>query len=741
VGEFQNLGLDGHREAKKANAPARSVRWASFRVDELDCPDEVLLIRQVLEVHAGVVQLEVDVFHHRLNVRYHPQELSGEELVEMLARAGMTAHPWEEDYRPPAPGAWHQHGRSWMTLASAGFLLLGVVFHLLANLGDGLLGFLTQDPATASIVLLCMSMAAGLVHLVPRALAALRCLRPDMNLLMIIAVAGAVAINQWFEAATVTFLFSLSLWIEQRTMLRARTAIEGMVQQTPRIARCLEGENGQVKEILVQRVRPGQRVEVWPGERVPLDGIIVQGKTHLDQSPITGESLPLARGEGDEIFAGTLNVESSIQLEVTRPSNESILARTIRLVEQAQARRAPIERWVDGFARRYTPLVMALSLAVMLFPPMLFTGQSWDVWFYNGLVVLVISCPCSLVISTPVAIVAGLTSAVRRGILIKGGEYLEAVASLRAFAFDKTGTLTCGTPVVQQLFAAEGGDESELLEVAASLESTNRHPLAEAVVRHARERGVEFEPAVQARTLHGRGVEGIVDGQPCWIGKADWAAQRASLPAGVERTLEMMQQQGLTVMVVGLDDRVLGVLGVADEVRPEAEEVIDQLHQAGVCHLVMLTGDTAPVAEAIANEVGLDGFAAGLLPEEKAKEVEQLVSRYGTVAMVGDGVNDSPAMASATIGVSMAAIGSDVAIETSDIALMSDNLLLLPWLVGHARRTLRIVRQNTITSILIKVACLAVTLAGFGYLWLAIVADVGATLLVTSNSLRLFTRG
>ena len=432
-------------------------------------------------------------------------------------------------------------------------------------------------------------------------------------------------------------------------------------------------------------------------------------------------------------------MESTIQLEVTRRSSESILARTLRLVEEAQARRAPIEKWIDGFARRYTPLVMALALGVMLFPPLLF-GLSWDQWFYNGLVVLVISCPCSLVISTPVAIVAGLTSAVRRGILVKGGQYLEAIATLDSFAFDKTGTLTEGQPVVRQLVAAEGVHESELLEVAAALESTSRHPLAEAVVSHAREMGVEFEPAVQSSTFHGRGIEGIVDGQPCWIGKPTWAAERAQLPAEVERILERMHQEGLSVMVTGSDSRVLGVLGVADQLRPEVKEVVRELHQAGVSHLVMLTGDSAPVAEAVAREVGLDGYASGLLPEEKATEIEQLLSSHGKVAMVGDGVNDSPAMASATIGVSMAAIGSDLAIETSDIALMSDNLTLLPWLVEHSRRTLRIIRQNTVCSILLKVACLGITLAGFGYLWLAIVADAGATVLVTSNSLRLFGR-
>jgi Cd2+/Zn2+-exporting ATPase len=718
---------------------AESVRWSSFRIDELDCPDEVLLIRQLLEGHAGVIQLETDVFHHRLNVRYRPQLLSGEELVEMLARAGMTAQPWEDEYQLSTPGAWQQHGRSWMTLASAFFLLAAVLLHLLTNLDQGLRGLIGQSPDTASVVLLSISIAAGLVHLVPRALTALRCLQPDMNLLMIIAVSGAVAIGQWFEAATVTFLFALSLWIEQRTMSRARDAIEGMVQQTPRVARCLENQGGQVKEILVQRVVPGQRVEVWSGERIPLDGIIVQGETHLDQSPITGESLPVARGEGEEVFAGTLNVESTIQLEVTRRSSESIMARTLRLVEEAQARRAPIEKWIDGFARRYTPLVMALALGVMLFPPLLL-GLSWDQWFYNGLVVLVISCPCSLVISTPVAIVAGLTSAVRRGILVKGGQYLEAIATLDSFAFDKTGTLTEGQPVVRQLVAAEGVNESELLEVAAALESTSRHPLAEAVVNHARETGVKFEPAVKSSTFHGRGVEGIVDGQPCWIGKPAWAAERAQLPADVERILERMQQEGLSVMVTGSDRRVLGVLGMADQVRPEVKEVVRELHQAGVSHLVMLTGDSASVAEAVAREVGLDGYASGLLPEEKATEIEQLLSSHGKVAMVGDGVNDSPAMVSATVGVSMAAIGSDLAIETSDIALMSDNLALLPWLVEHSRRTLRIIRQNTVFSILLKVACLGITLAGFGYLWLAIVADAGATVLVTSNSLRLFGR-
>lgn len=718
---------------------AESIRWSSFRVGELDCPDEVILIRQLLEGHAGVIQLETDVFHHRLNVRYRPQLLSGEELVETLARAGMTAQPWDDDFQASAPGAWQQHGRSWMTLASCFFLLAAVLLHLLTNLGQGLRGFIGQSPDTASVVLLSISIAAGLVHLFPRALAALRCLRPDMNLLMIIAVSGAVAIGQWFEAATVSFLFALSLWMEQRTMSRARDAIEGMVQQTPRVARCLENPGEQVKEILVQRVVPGQRVEVWSGERVPLDGIIVQGETHLDQSPITGESLPVARCEGEEVFAGTLNVESTIQLEVTRRSSESILARTLRLVEEAQARRAPIEKWIDGFARRYTPLVMALALGVMLFPPLLF-GLSWDKWFYNGLVVLVIACPCSLVISTPVAIVAGLTSAVRRGILVKGGQYLEAIATLDSFAFDKTGTLTEGQPVVRQLVAAEGVNESELLEVAAALESTSRHPLAEAVVSHAREQGVEFEPAVQSSTFHGRGVEGIVDGQPCWIGKPAWAAEQVLLPADVERVLEGMHQEGLSVMVTGTDSRVLGVLGMADQVRPEVKEVVRELHQAGVSHLVMLTGDNAPVAEAVAREVGLDGYASGLLPEEKATEIEQLLSSHGKVAMVGDGVNDSPAMASATIGVSMASIGSDLAIETSDIALMSDNLALLPWLVEHSRRTIRIIRQNTVCSILLKVACLGITLAGFGYLWLAIVADAGATVLVTSNSLRLFGR-
>jgi Cd2+/Zn2+-exporting ATPase len=720
---------------------AEPLRWASFRIDELDCPDEVLLIRQVLENRSGVIQLECDVFHHRLNVRYQPQRVTGEQLVELLSRAGMTAHPWNQGIRAPVATAWQQHGRSWTTRVSAVFLVSGVFVHLLTNLQLGLLRCLDKPVGTASIVLLCCSITAGLVHLLPRALAAVRFLRPDMNLLMILAVAGAVAIGEWVEAAAVTYLFSLSLLIEQRTISRARDAIQGMVQLTPRNARCIERHSGQTKEVPVQRVAVGRRIEVWPEERIPLDGIIVEGNSYLDQSPLTGESIPLSRGQGDEVFAGTLNVESSIQVEVTRLSSESIMARTLRLVEQAQARRAPIEKWVDRFARRYTPLVIALALGVMLLPPLLLDysdRELWDEWFYNGLVVLVIACPCALVISTPVAIVAGLTSAVRQGVLIKGGEYLEAVASVRAFAFDKTGTLTTGEPVVRELDAVNGDDEDRLLEVAAALESANRHPLARAVVKYAKERGVQIEPADQCRTIHGCGVEGIVDGQPCWIGKPDWAADRADLPSSIKRTLSVMQQAGLTVMVAGSGAKPLGVLGLSDEVRPGVEDVVNQLHQAGVGHLVMLTGDSQPIAESIARQVGLDGYAADLLPEEKADEVRQLVASHGTVAMVGDGVNDSPAMASATLGVSMASIGSDLAIETSDIALMSDDLSRLPWLIRHARRTLRIVRQNTSFAILLKFVILGVTIAGFGYLWLAIVADVGATLLVTSNSLRLF---
>jgi Cd2+/Zn2+-exporting ATPase len=404
---------------------------------------------------------------------------------------------------------------------------------------------------------------------------------------------------------------------------------------------------------------------------------------------------------------------------------------------------------VEVFASRYTPLVMGLAVAVMLLPPLILPivqlpgvslDRIWDTWFYRGLVVLVISCPCALVISTPVAVVAGITTAVRRGVLVKGGEFLEAMANVRAIAFDKTGTLTVGTPLIEQLVPIGETNSRDLLSLAAALEVASIHPLAEAIRSHASSEEVEYSAATDCTVHHGEGVTGSVAGEPAWIGKPSWAAEQAELSDDVQQTVEGVAAAGLTTLVVGRGVQPIGVIGIADPIRPETDQVMAELRQHGVGQLLMLTGDGDAVAKSIADQAGLESYKAGLMPNEKADEVAQLKDGKGTVVMVGDGVNDSPAMARATVGISMASIGSQHAIATSDIALMSDDLGRIPWLIDHARRTLRVIRQNTTLAIMLKLLCLAATIAGFCSLWIAIAADTGATLLVTSNSLRLFSR-
>ncbi len=728
---------------------AETLRWMSFRIPQLDCHDEILLIQQLLSDCPGIVQLECDVLQRRIDIRFQPGQATGDELVDRLSRAGMTALPWQELDQQDVESFWQLHGRAVMTLCSGVLLLIAALSHLVASMDKGLVGFSLEAPSGAAVILLAGSILAAFVHVVPRALTSIRHLRADMNLLMLIAVLGAIAIEQWLEGAMVGFLFSLALWIEQRATERARESIKGLMQQTPRMARSVERPGADARELPVQRIEIGQRIEVWPGEQIPMDGVVMSGATYVDQAAITGESMPLAIGVGDQVYAGTLNVNSSIQVEVTHKSDDTTLARTLRLVEQAQTRRAPIQRWVEVFASRYTPLVMGLAVAVMLLPPLILPivqlpgvslDRIWDTWFYRGLVVLVISCPCALVISTPVAVVAGITTAVRRGVLVKGGEFLEAMANVRAIAFDKTGTLTVGTPLIEQLVPIGETNSRDLLSLAAALEVASIHPLAEAIRSHASSEEVEYSAATDCTVHHGEGVTGSVAGEPAWIGKPSWAAEQAELSDDVQQTVEGVAAAGLTTLVVGRGVQPIGVIGIADPIRPETDQVMAELRQHGVGQLLMLTGDGDAVAKSIADQAGLESYKAGLMPNEKADEVAQLKDGKGTVVMVGDGVNDSPAMARATVGISMASIGSQHAIATSDIALMSDDLGRIPWLIDHARRTLRVIRQNTTLAIMLKLLCLAATIAGFCSLWIAIAADTGATLLVTSNSLRLFSR-
>jgi Cd2+/Zn2+-exporting ATPase len=535
----------------------------------------------------------------------------------------------------------------------------------------------------------------------------------------------------------VTFLFAVSLTLEEWSLGRARRAVQALLRLAPDTVHVLPGEAGEAEDRPSAEVAVGTRFRILPGERVPLDGRVLAGEGEADEAPLTGESRPVAKVPGSLVYAGSINGAAMLEATSTRAASETVLARIIRLVEEAQGRRAPSEQWVERFARVYTPLVLALAVMVAVIPPLAGLG-SWSSWFYRALVLLVVGCPCALVISTPVSIVSGLTAAARHGVLIKGGAFLEAPARLRAIAFDKTGTLTFGRLDVVGFRAAEGAVPGEVLDLAAGLEALVDHPFAEAILAHARAQGRGPTPGITSvRILPGRGVEGCLDGQRLWLGSPRWA-EELTAPAPDPR--DWFPEAGLdshTLVLMGLDRQVLGAFLLQDRMRPETAPVLQRLRELGIGHLVMLTGDQQQAAAQIAAEAGLLEFEAELLPEEKLRRVEALVATYGEVAMVGDGVNDAPAMARARLGIAMGAGGSDTALETADIALMKDDLTRLPWLIGHARSTLAVIRQNIGFALGVKVLFILLTLVGHASLWAAIAADMGASLLVVANGMRL----
>jgi Cd2+/Zn2+-exporting ATPase len=536
----------------------------------------------------------------------------------------------------------------------------------------------------------------------------------------------------------VSFLFALSLLLESWSVSRARRAVEALLDLSPPTARLKEATGS--REVPVGEVAAGSLIIVKPGERIPLDGKVVRGTSDVNQAPITGESVPVTKHSGDEVFAGTINGDGTLEVKTTKAASDTTLAHIIRLVSEARSRRSASEQWVDRFARWYTPIVMIVALLVFILPPMLF-AQPWSVWLYRALVLLVIACPCALVISTPVSIVAALAAAARNGVLVKGGAFMEMPARLKAIAFDKTGTLTSGRPVVQKIVPLSGHNERELLERAAALEVHSNHPIARAVIEYASRLGVAIEPAQDFKVLQGKGAIARINGRIFWLGSHRLLEERGQESPELHEQLVAMSDAGHTVVVIGNEDHVCGLISLADAVRPVTAGTIAELRRLGVQHLVMMTGDNKPTATAIAAQIGLTDIRAELLPQDKVTAIEELTATLGDVAMVGDGVNDAPALARASLGIAMGAAGSDAAIEAADIALMSDDLSKLPWLIRHSRRTLSIVRQNIVFALAVKGAVAALTIVGFASLWAAIAADVGASLLVVVNGLRLLRGG
>jgi Cd2+/Zn2+-exporting ATPase len=720
----------------------------TYRISGMDCAEEVNALKGAVGKLPGIADLDFNLIDRTMTVQFDAGKVNEVSILDAARRAGLEAEAVDETCPSGEcaieEGWWTKRSRAVMCWCSGALVLAGFVTHALLH-GDLLHALIAGEGMAHHrfplpvILLYAAAVVTGGWYFAPKAWMALRRLRADMNLLMTIAVIGAMIIGQWFEAGTVTFLFALSLLLESWSVGRARRAIRALVNMTPPTARCICPLDGDIMEKPVADVPLGAIVLVRPGERIPLDGIVTKGRTSVNQAPITGESIPVAKEEGAEVFAGTINEDGSIEFKSTKPAADTTLARIIRMVEQAQSRRAPVEQWVEKFARTYTPAMIAVAGLVAIVPP-LFGGQ-WGRWFYEALVILVIACPCALVISTPVSIVAALTAAARAGVLIKGGAFLEAAGRVSVFALDKTGTLTKGLPEVQEIVPLNGHSRDELLARAAALEAHSEHPLAAAVLRKARQENVQPLNAENFRALKGRGAEASIEGRSFWVGSHRLLHEKGVEESEMHAQAQRMEDAGHSVMVVGSDRHVCGLISVADSIRPEASEVVRQLRAAGVRHVAMLTGDNQGTADAVGLAVGVDEVRAELLPEDKMLAIQEIERNHGAAAMVGDGVNDAPALATATIGIAMGAAGTDAAIETADIALMSDDLARLPWLVRHARRSLRIIRQNIFFALGVKAAFMALALAQVATLWMAIATDMGASLLVIFNALRLLHVG
>jgi Cd2+/Zn2+-exporting ATPase len=557
-----------------------------------------------------------------------------------------------------------------------------------------------------------------------------------MNTLMATAAVGALLIGEWAEAGSAMFLFSLAQLLEARSMDRARNAIRRLLDLSPKEATVLRG--GEEIRLPVDRIVVGDTVLLRPGERVPVDGLVVEGASSVNQAPITGESIPVAKAPGSRVLAGSLNGRGVLDIRVERPASDSSLARIIHLVENAQAQRARSQTFIDGFARYYTPAMIAFALGLVLVPPLLF-GQPFSTWVYRGLVVLVIACPCALVISTPVSIVCGLTRAAREGILFKGGVYLEELGRIRTFFFDKTGTLTRGKPEVVHVRSFCDLPEDQLLRLAAALESRSEHPLAAAILEAAGRNGASDALPVPTfvQAVPGMGIRGKVNGGIYLLGNPAFFGNGSGLSGPQRAAVEEWERKGATVVLIGIEKMPLGMIAARDTVREESKVALTELRRLGAGELTMLTGDNPETGQAIASQLPIDAVYAGLLPEDKVRLVREAVDKGNRVAMVGDGINDAPALASATVGVVMGVAGTGVALEAGDVALMGDDLRKLPFAVSLGRRTLRIIRFNVAFSLASKAVFLVLAPLGLVTLWIGVAADMGVSLLVVGNSMRL----
>jgi Zn2+/Cd2+-exporting ATPase len=697
------------------------VATLRFLVKDMCCADEVRLVEAALTGVPGVTRLDFDLVRRRLVV---VGTVTAATVQRSIKRVGLLARLEGEEVA--APTFWERRGRLSVTVLSGVALIAGLLAEW-TGLGNRI-----------SIPLLALSTVAGGWFIVPRGIRAARGHALDMNFLMTAAAIGAAAIGEWAEAASAMFLFAVAQLVESYSMDRARNAIRALMSLSPPEALVRRGGAEQV--VPVAEVEIGETIVTKPGQRIALDGVVVSGRSAVDQSPITGESMPVDKEAGADVFAGSINQHGALDVCVTKLAEDTTLARIIHAVEEAQASRAPSQSFVDRFARIYTPVVVGLAILVAILPPLVGLGD-FTSWLYRALTMLVIACPCALVISTPVTIVSGLAGAARGGVLIKGGAYLEAAGAVATIAFDKTGTLTRGRPVVTDVVPlGSKWREVDVLARAAAVERHSEHPLAKSIHAEALARGLDIPPSADFTAFPGRGAVATIEGMPLSVGNQRFLEERGLGAHDLATPARQFEQDGRSVTFVLEGTRVMGLIALADTLRDDARQAIAALRRDGIRRIIMLTGDNEGAARSAARQLGVDEVFALLLPKDKVRIVRELQANGTRVVFVGDGINDAPALAAADVGIAMGVAGTDVALETADVALMGDDLTRLEFVIRLSRKTLGIIKQNIVFSIAIKAVFLVLALAGWATLWMAVAADMGASLLVVANGLRALSR-
>ncbi|KGX91151.1 ATPase [Pontibacillus halophilus JSM 076056 = DSM 19796] len=705
-------------EVKKLGFKAISTEergTESYRIQGMDCGSCAKTIEKHLGQQSYVHYVSVNFSTGKMKIAH---DSNVKEIKKQVQQSG-----FEAELEGGKEESSQKQRRDWMMIGSGALLASGFIASLLSL------------PSLLVTLLYAASIVIGGWKPVRSAYYAVKSRSLDMNVLMSSAAIGAALIGEWFEGAMVVWLFALGNALQNRSMEKTRDSIRGLMDLAPQEA--VLKQEGKLVTVPVERVQVGDVMVIKPGEKIPLDGNIAVGYSSINEAPITGESMPVDKTVGDAVYAGTMNEEGSLDVKVTKLVEDTTLQKIIHLVEEAQEQKAPTEAFVDRFARIYTPVVFLLALAVMVLPPLFGLG-SFSEWFYSGLTLLVVACPCALVISTPVAIVSAIGNAAKRGVLIKGGTFLEQMGAIDAFAFDKTGTLTEGKPVVTHVESSQ--DEEELLRIAKTIESYSTHPIANAITTYVDERGLDTLDGEAFKAVPGKGVEATIGGTRYFAGNPKWFKELGVTFDTLSSVIEERSSKGDTLVLVGTETSLLGLFSVADTIRDTTVQSIEEMKLLGDKEIVMLTGDHEGTARLIASQAGIDTYYASLLPEDKVTAIQDLQKSGKRVAMIGDGINDAPALATADIGVAMGGAGSDTAMNTADIVLMADHLDMLPKTVSLSQKALAIIKQNVWFSLLTKLLALLLIFPGLLTLWMAVIADTGAALLVILNSMRLIRR-